>query len=286
MRATVVVLVLLCACRHYDPVDDLDFSAYPDTGEAIRTILADQAVRPRVFAVGEYHESAHAIETIGARSTLDRFKADILAELQPYAHHLVVEAWLGQDCTDAAATVPGQVTAATGRTPRTADDIGILVAASASARLVPHGLPMTCIEQGAVVDRRGNVDFLLLLEMITEKLGDTTRELLARDPERGVIVYGGALHNDLYPEWPLGELSYAAPLAQDLGRGTVLELDLVVPEVVAPMRLVRKEPWFPLLARAAPGQTLVWQRGPSSYVVILPAQSTAVAAVAMPRRFD
>jgi hypothetical protein len=285
MRAALVVLLLVSACRHYDPVDDLDYEEYSDPSAAIRAILAG-APTPRVFAVGEYHESSQ-VAIAGVRSTLDHFKTDVLGELQPYAHHLVVEAWLGQDCTEAAASVPGQVTALTGHAPRTTDDIGILVAASERARLVPHGLPMTCIEQGAVVDRRGNVDFLLLLELITDKLGDTTRALLAQDPERGVIVYGGALHNDLYPHWPLAELSYAAPLARDLGgHGAVLELDLVVPEVVAPMAMVRGEPWFPLLSRSAPGKTLVWQRGPSSYVVILPAQSTAVAAVAMPRALD
>ena len=120
-----------------------------------------------------------------------------------------------------------------------------------------------------------------LLELITDKLGDTTRALLAQDPERAVIVYGGALHNDLYPRWPLGELSYAAPLAAELG-GHVLELDLVVPEVVAPMANVRLEPWFPLLARAAPDRVVVWQRGAGSYVVILPAQTIGAGAFAAP----
>jgi hypothetical protein len=62
----------------------------------------------------------------------------------------------------------------------------------------------------------------------------------------------------------------------------VLEIDLVVPEIVAPMASIRYEPWFPLLARAAPYRTTLWQRGPASYVVILPALSEAVAAVARP----
>ena len=90
-----------------------------------------------------------------------------------------------------------------------------------------------------------------------------------------------ALHNDLYPHWPLEELSYAQPLAAELGGG-VVELDLVVPEIVAPMASIRYEPWFPLLARAAPHRTTLWQRGPSSYVLILPALSEAVAQVARP----
>ena len=44
--------------------------------------------------------------------------------------------------------------------------------------------------------------------------------------------------------------------------------------------MIRDEPWFPLLGRASPERVIVWRRGPSSYVVILPAQSDAVARVA------
>jgi hypothetical protein len=130
-----------------------------------------------------------------------------------------------------------------------------------------------------MLDANGGVNFLLLLEMITDKLHVVTRALVAADPDHAVIVYGGALHNDLYPRWPLEELSYARPLAAELGGG-VLEIDLVVPEIVADMALVRDEPWFPLLGRASPSRVLVWKRGPSSYVVILPAQSESVAKVA------
>ena len=285
MRAAVAMAVVLSGgCRHYDPTAGLGSTSYADTGAAIRAILAAEPV-PRVYAVGEYHETLQLAQS-GARTTLDRFDQDVLGLLQPHAHHLVVEAWLGQDCAAVAAGVPGQVARATGRTPRTQNDISLLLTASGKASLVPHGLPMTCIEQGAIVDRHGAVDFLLLLEVVTEKLGSTTRALLAEDPERAVIVYGGALHNDLYPRWPLDQLSYAAPLARELGGAAVLELDLVVPEVVAPMAMVRAEPWFPLLGLAAPGRTVVWQRGPHSYVVILPAQTTAVAAVALPRALD
>ncbi len=149
--------------------------------------------------------------------------------------------------------------------------------------LVTHALPMTCIEHDSVRDARGGVDFLLLLEVITDKLHTVTRQLLEADADRAVIVYGGALHNDLYPRWPLATLSYAEPLARELG-GHVLEIDLVVPEIVARIPLVRTEPWFPLLGLASPSHAIVWKRGPSSYVVILPAQSDesseAVAQVA------
>ena len=46
--------------------------------------------------------------------------------------------------------------------------------------------------------------------------------------------------------------------------------------------MIRAEGWFPLLGRSAPGRTLVWERGPGSYVMILPAQSLEPAKVALP----
>jgi len=134
-------------------------------------------------------------------------------------------------------------------------------------------LPMTCLEREAMFDATHRLDVLLLLEVITMKLEESTERVLASDPAAAVVVYGGALHNDLYPRWPLDALSYAAPLALAHGPGSVLELDLVTPAIAARLPLARAEPWFPLLTRASPDRAIVWQRGPSSYVVILPGRA-------------
>jgi hypothetical protein len=269
MRLALVV-VAAAGCHVYDPLDDIQFREYADTQTAIHAIL-DDVPTPRVYAVGEYHMTR---KTTAQASPLARFSREIIGLLAPHAHHLIVEAWLDDGCRRG--DVTRQVAAATDRSPATATDLQALVVASRRLAFDTRGLPMTCIEYGSMLDPKGRVDFLRLLELVTDKLGETTRAALAADPDRAVIVYGGALHNDLYPNWPLAELSYAAPLAQELG-GHVLEIDLVVPEVVAGMPLVRHEPWFPLLARAAPERVMVWERGPSSYVVILPAQQAALA---------
>jgi hypothetical protein len=278
VAAGVVGLALFAtsACHRYDPVDGLDFRELPDTRSAVATILGEVADDgPRVFAVGEYHET---IGTSPHRPALSRFAVDVLDQLVPYAHDLVVESWLDLGCEDAAAaSVPTQLEQATGRQ---VADATALATALARGEVAAHGLSITCIEQSALVDRGGQLDFLLLLEVVTGKLLDATRAVLARGG--GVIVYGGALHNDLYPEWPLDELSYAEPLARELG-GHVVEIDLIAPEAVAAMRSVRGERWFPLLARSTPDHAILWQRGPDSYVVILPAETTAVAAVAVAR---
>jgi hypothetical protein len=272
MRLALALVVCLTACRAFDPIREVPHRhrEVSTTAEAIGLILAENP-QPLVYAIGEYHQSRNAV---ASTSPLQRFTHEIIGILEPRADHLVVEAWLDASCWG---NTREQVVAATQRSETTQMEVMRLINRGQRLHLKTHTLPITCIEYDAVIDASGHVDFLLLLELITEKLADTTRSLVAAD--RAVIVYGGALHNDLYPRWPLDSLSYAKSLSHDLG-GKVLEIDLVVPEVVAPMEMIRQEPWFPLLGRASPGRVLIWQRGPASYVVILPAQSDEVAKVA------
>jgi hypothetical protein len=273
VTAAVALLLALASCDVYDPLSGLTFREFPDTRTAVAAIL-EEARAPRVFAVGEYHPSR---ATGRGRSPLTRFTDEVIGLLEPFARHMIVETW-HDDC--GASSINQQVDATLGRPASTRVDLEHLAMRSRRMKIAARGLPMTCLEHEAMRDPTGSVDFLRLLELVTEKLGDSTREALAHDA--GVIVYGGALHNDLYPRWPLDDLSYAAPLAKELG-GHVLELDLVVPEVVAPMAYVRVEPWFPLLGRASPDRVIVWQRGPGSFVVILPALTEAVGVIARVR---
>ena len=265
------MLLAVAACRTFDPVEEVPHHhrEVATAAEAIRLIL-DENPHPRVFAIGEYHQSR---ATAAQTSSLTRFTREIIPVLEPEARNLVVETWVADAChADSQAFA-----AAIDRPNTTQMELLDLRRTSLRVHLQPHDLPMTCLEQDTLLDTRKGIDVLLLLEIITQKLHDTTAELVASGP---VIVYGGALHNDLYPRWPLETLSYALPLQRELGPGSVLEIDLVVPEIVAPLRMVRDEPWFPLLARASPRRTIIWKRGPSSYVVILPADSEAVAKVA------
>ena len=277
MRAALVAgAIALGGCHTFDPIREVPHRhrEAATTADAIALILAENP-EPMVYAVGEYHQTRNAI---AATSPLARFTREIIGMLEPRADHLVVEAWLDASCWSSGADkVHAQVFSATQRPAGTQMEVMRLIDRSKRLHLQTHTLPLTCIEYDAVIDASGHVDFLLLLELVTDKLAETTRKVLAKD--RAVIVYGGALHNDLYPRWPLDSLSYAKPLADQLG-GRVLEIDLVVPEVVAGMAMIRSEPWFPLLGRASPKRVLIWQRGPASYVVILPAQSEEVAKVA------
>jgi hypothetical protein len=245
-----------------------------DARTAIGLILAENPP-PHIYAIGEYH-------VIGAgtvRSSLDRFTNEILDVLEPRARYLVLESWTDAHCAE----VVERDLASTTRRPHSTQMEILNLRRRASLRLDTHLLEWTCLEREALLDAHRQVNYLLALELVTAKLREAIEHCLATSPDP-IIVYGGALHNDLYPRWPLEELSYARPIADELGGG-VLEIDLVVPEIVAPLSIVRDEPWFPLLARVSPERTLVWERGPGSYVVVLPAeQATAeqVARVARP----
>src|SRR5690606_19408990 len=64
------------------------------TAQAIAMILAENPA-PLVYAVGEYHPTRNAI---AATSPLARFTREIIGMLEPFADHLVVEAWLDASC--------------------------------------------------------------------------------------------------------------------------------------------------------------------------------------------
>lgn len=262
MRLAPVLIVSVVACSTYDPVDTIPHREFPNTGAAVRTILAE-AGNAQVYAIGEYH----ATGKLGTRAPLAHFTDDIVGRLAPWADDLVVEAWFDASC--ASDTVQAQIQAVTNRPPAAAD---LSTLAATTSKMPMHGLPMTCIEHSSVLDPKGRVDFYRLLVMVTDKLRERT-EHLVRDG-RSVIVYGGAIHNDLYPRWALDELSYAHELAKQT---SVLEVDLVVPEVAEPLKVLWQEPWYPLLAKSGPDRVMLWERGPNSYVVILPAKNEAVA---------
>jgi hypothetical protein len=259
------VVACLAACGSYGPLDDVEYREYGSAQAAMQGIL-DDAGRVRVYAIGEFHPT----ETVH-KPPLAWFASDLLPVLAPHATNLVVETWFDPRCSEPGTeSTQAQVEAVTRRPPQQTTDLAGLIAKS---KMQTHGLPMTCLEQSAVLDANGRVDFVLLLAMVSDKLLATTQALVAQG--RNVIVYGGALHNDLYPRWLLDELAYGHQLVRE---APVLELDLVVPEVVFPIKGLWREPWFPLLARSSPERVIVWERGPGSYVMILPAENDVIAS--------
>ncbi|HPH64258.1 MAG TPA: hypothetical protein PLF40_00865 [Kofleriaceae bacterium] len=263
--ATVASLASLTAtasgCRTYDPVAETPHRTVRNLPEAIRLILAENS-NTKVFAVGEYHPTKRSAN-VPAPSTL--FRTDVLPVLDLVAKHLVIESWIDDGSWSApVSALARQVTLAIDR-PQNAALMPARAPAFSSMAL--HLLQMTPIEQDSLLDRRGRVDFFRLLTTITSKLGETTLRTVERFPTDAVVVYGGALHNDLFPRWPFDIFSYALPLQQKL-HGNVVEIDLVVPEIAANNPATANQPWLALLPAAGPDHVVVYQPGPHSYVII------------------
>ena len=83
-----------------------------------------------------------------------------------------------------------------------------------------------------------------------------------------VVVYGGALHNDLFPDPALAKYTFGRKV-HAATRGAYREIDLYVPEMVDTTPALRDEPWFKAWQRAGAGcDDVVIERNPRSTIVI------------------
>jgi hypothetical protein len=85
-----------------------------------------------------------------------------------------------------------------------------------------------------------------------------------------VVVYGGALHNDLSPAPAAAGWSYA-PAIDSYVRGRLIAIDLIVPEFIGDDATWRSLPWWPYYERSRLGdQTTLFRTGPRSFVLVFP----------------
>jgi hypothetical protein len=236
----------------------------PDVATAIREIVGPDV---RVLGVGEIHQRMD--RPSAARSALARFTDDVLPALADRAGDLVVETWIpDKNCGGKAEAATKQVEATMQRPPETRNELADLVMKARKARIQPHAMRLSCDDWTVAAPPGQEVDYGALLGIITRELGRIAAERTAASP-RLVITYGGALHNDLYPNPGLEDWSFAAK-ADEASGGHYLEVDLYVPEYAAEDKFTQAEPWFPLLAEAGPDHVVVIERGPRSYVILLP----------------
>jgi hypothetical protein len=242
----------------------------PDAAAALEHILAGRA--PRVIGFGEYHQTA---ATADVPSAIGRFTAEMIDALAPHTSDLVVETWgIDGACGEPEATVTRQVAADTERPAETASEVVLLAERARALGIAPHALTVSCDDYQALLSG-GEVDYEVLLALVTRELGATAGKVLAHRGDgdgrrRTVAVYGGALHNDLYPYESTAEWSYVPALAALVGDDYV-EVDLYVPEIIEGNALLAKERWYPLFVDlAGPDRVVLIERAPRSYILILP----------------
>jgi hypothetical protein len=247
---------------------------FPTLAAAVSAFVGDAG---GVLAFGELHQTTQTRAGAGsssARSTLARFTDEILPAIAPHTSHLIVETWVSRgDCGETEKHVTADVARTTQRPAETESEIVRLLRRAKELGIAPHVLEVGCAEYGTLVGAGGQVDYDRLLTLTGQHLGRAVQQALAlrRAADRPlVVVYGGALHNDLNPDPALAAYSFG-PEIDALTGGAYRELDLYLPELVRRLPPLRQEPWYPVWRRAAPARgALLIRRGPRS-AVLLPA---------------
>ncbi len=238
-----------------------------------RAAIADLVTRrPRVMAFGELHQTA---ATARVPSSLKHFTEELFDAIAPRASDIVVETWVTQGkCGKTEAAVVKNVQKTTQRPAETEDEVVALLERAKAAGVKPHMLDLSCKEYDSIYLGKGGVNYENLLRLTSEKLEAAIREVLvapgARDDNRAIVVYGGALHNDLFPRAELAPFTFGENISNTVG-GRYLEIDLYVPEYIDKQKSLRAEPWYAPYQRAArPGKATLIERSLESYVIVFP----------------
>ena len=241
---------------------------FADLPTALAALIPADA---RVLGFGELHARTDRAQV---RSALERFTHEGLPGLSDRLSDLVIETWV-QDkaCGAAAAEATARVEITMRRPLETKSEIAQLAEAARAAKVQPHAMTITCADYARIAPAGKDVDPEAMLALTTRELGRITTEVLAkRDGEPGhrpwIAVYGGALHNDRFPEPGTEDWSYAAAIDRATG-GELVEFDLIVPEYAAGEPMVKRQPWYALVEHAD-NQVHVWRRGERSFVLVLP----------------
>jgi hypothetical protein len=245
-------------CRLFDTPED-----------ALAAVLA---AKPLVLGIGEAH-AQKGME--GIDSAARRFTERFLPALRERASDLVVELMLPpKGCKPAEQEVRTKQKEVTAHQAESNQSEYVTMGdAARKLGVVPDALRPSCADLEAVA-RAGDGSIPTMLETIARLAGGKARELLARNRKLGVekmvVLYGGALHNDVTPRPERASWSFGPDLTQATG-GRYVELDVFVPEAIQDTDSWKAMPWYPHYDRAAHGgATALFQTGPASFVLIFP----------------
>jgi hypothetical protein len=239
---------------------------FSDLSAAMERVFAD---KPLVVGLGELH--AKTGDGV-ARSTLARFTDEALPGLSGFGvQRLVVETWaVSEDCGAEAVEVTVEITEETHRPPTTEDDLGRMLRRAGELGLDPKGLVLSCDDYASVRDPELGLDFGALLTLLTRLLQTRAVEALEAGAN-GVVLYGGAVHNDVAPEPGTEAYSYAAELHK-ASAGRYVEVDLLQ------RSQMRENPDYAAwkdLADSSPGKVLMVRRSKRSWLVLLSSRQAA-----------
>lgn len=198
--------------------------------EAFDAVLAS---KPAILGVGELHETEGAPKV---RSSIAWFAKALVARLEHRASDLIAETWISEgDCGATEQKAVEEIGEVTERPESTEDELVALLLGAKEHGVRPHVLEVSCEQYSKLLDADGALDAEKLLVLVTklllEKATDLYEKNQARDSKRMIVIYGGAVHNDVEPAKDYADFSFG-PALDRLAEGRYAELDLFVPELV------------------------------------------------------
>lgn len=226
----------------------------------------------RVIGFGE----AHAPSGYEGRSTARRFTEDLLPHLAPQTGRLLVELLAPPSgCEAPRKDVQAESDAITeGQAEHNQSEYLRMGHAARRLGIVPDVLRPTCEDMKAIA--ASEVRVLAIMETIATLSARVTERWLAepavkQTPDRPlVLLYGGALHNDLRPRDNLENWSYG-PRLVTLTADRYVEVDLVVPELALDTESWQKFHWYAAL-RSLPAEHgfVLVQVSEQSFALVFP----------------
>lgn len=250
---------------------DMRCELFNTPAEAFAKVLA---AKPRVLAIGEVHQTT---SSTAIRSAISRFTEQLLPVLRHKASDLIAETWVSSgDCGEEEEEAVEEIAETTQRPVETEDEVVTLLKKARELMIIPHILQVSCDEYASMLDPDGELDSEKVLALVTKLLLEKAKFLHekneSRKSKRTVVIYGGAIHNDLRPEADYAAYSYGKAL-DFVTEERYVALDLYVPELVEAIEEYQNEAWYPHFKKyVSDKKTLLIREGESSFIIIFPRQ--------------
>lgn len=258
-----LLVLLLAGVAHAEPPK---LTSFDTPAAALESLLGR---KPRVIAFGEFHEIKGAAKV---PSSVFRFREQLLASLKASSSDLIVETWVTDGkCGKTEETAVAKVEESTKRPETTEDEIVTLMKAAKAGGVQPHVLTVTCKQYADIGGNGGEIDYVKLLDTVTTVLRTKIHEVLElrAGGDKTILVYGGAIHNDVYPKKELKDFSFARDI-EKATKNRYLEVDLYVPEYIESDKELTAEAWYAPYRGLPSSKATLIKRGPNSFIIVFP----------------
>lgn len=228
--------------------------------------------KPRVIGFGE----THAPKGATVASSTARFRDVLLPALAPKSSAIILELWFtlpqcNQKQVAQVASAQREVTKH--QAEENQNEFVDLFKKSVKLGLKSHVLVPTCDDYGRILDA-GAGDIATMLELIARLAGEKGEKLSVDPDGMPVLLYGGAIHNDLEPANGRGTFSFGPRLDNSTGHRYV-EVDLIVPEFVGNDEIWQGQPWYGMFdPKEKRTETLLLEVHKNSFVLVFPPTAT------------